>query len=132
MSKTLAQKMEYFYHLSNVYRNDYYGSTLNDLIPEDRNFYFTQAITKLEQYKKTYTVTAPNDKAEDMAILAMADALYFFANAQNGSGTVTSAAIGSVSVSYSGQNGVDLSPKAQERELLRCASQYLDIYRGVC
>ena len=46
-------------------------------------------------------------------------------------GPVSSASIGSVSVSYGGASGgVDLSQKGQAKELYRCASLYLDIYRG--
>ena len=90
-----------------------------------------QATAKLEHYKRIYTVTAPDEKAEKMAICAMIDALYFYATAQNGE-MVSSASIGSVSVNYNAPKAVDLSPKAQEKELFRCASLYLEIYRGVC
>ena len=89
-----------------------------------------QATAKLEHYKRIYTVTAPDEKAEKMAICAMIDALYFYATAQNGE-MVSSASIGSVSVNYNAPKTVDLSPKAQEKELFRCASLYLEIYRGV-
>ena len=68
------------------------------------------------------------------ALLAMAEALYSFDLLANGQGgPVQSASIGSVSVSYSGPAGqsLDLSPRGREKELYRCASQYLDIYRGV-
>lgn len=90
-----------------------------------------RAAAQLAQYKRIYTVTAPDENAEAMAVCAMADALAYFTAAQNGTGTVTSASIGSVSVSYGSPSAVDLSPKGQARELYRCASQYLDIYRGV-
>ena len=93
--------------------------------------YEARAAAQLAQYKRIYTVTAPDEKAEAMAVCAMADALAYFTAAQNGTGTVTSASIGSVSVSYGIPSAVDLSPKGQARELYRCASQYLDIYRGV-
>jgi hypothetical protein len=91
--------------------------------------YEARAAAQLAQYKRIYTVTAPDEKAEAMAVCAMADALAYFTAAQNGA--VTSASIGSVSVSYGSPSAVDLSPKGQARELYRCASQYLDIYRGV-
>ena len=85
----------------------------------------------LARYKRIYTVTAPDEQSEDMAVCAMADALAYFEAVQNGTGGVVSAAsIGSVSVSYSAGNDVDASPAAQERELYRCARLYLDIYRG--
>ena len=90
-----------------------------------------RAAEQLARYKRIYTVTAPDENAEAMAICAMADALAYFSAVQNGTGgVVASASIGSVSVSYAGAN-VDTSPKAQARELYRCACQYLDIYRGV-
>ena len=120
-------KVEHFTDYMSAYR----GTALCDVSTTDWLFFSSKAIEKLEHYKRIYTVTAPDEKAEKMAVCAMADALYFFANAQNGGSAVTSASVGSVSVSYASQSGVDLSPKAQEQELFRCASQYLDIYRGV-
>lgn len=87
---------------------------------------------QLARYKRIYTVTAPEQTSEDMAICAMADALAYYEAAQSGTGgPVSAASIGSVSVSYSGSaNDVDTSKAAQERELYRCAKLYLDIYRG--
>lgn len=104
--------------------------------PEEWDTFETQAVAQLKKYKRIYTVTVPEDEpnAEKMAVCAMADALAFFAAAQNGTGgPVSSASIGSVSVSYAGASGgaVDLSAKGQAQELYRCASLYLDIYRGV-
>lgn len=93
--------------------------------------YEAKAAAQLAYYKRIYTVTVPDENAEAMAVCAMADALAYFTAAQNGTGTVASASIGSVSVSYGSPSAVDLSPKGQSRELYRCASQYLDIYRGV-
>ena len=87
-----------------------------------------RAAEQLARYKRIYTVTAPEADSEDRAVCAMADALYYFETAQNG-GLVTSSSIGSVSSSVQSP-AVDLSPKAQARELYRCARQYLDIYRG--
>ena len=116
--------VEYSFY-SDVYR----GSS----IPEtDWVVFEARAAEHLVRFKRIYTVTAPNENAEAMAICAMADALAYFTAAQNGAGgAVTSASIGSVSVSYAGGASVDLSPKGQARELYRCASQYLEIYRGV-
>ena len=115
-----------FSFYSDVYR----GSS----IPEaEWQLYEKRAEEQLARYKRLYTVTAPDEKAEAMAICAMAEALAYFTAAQNGAGgTVASASIGSVSVSYAGaSSAVDLSPKGQAKELYRCASQYLEIYRGV-
>ena len=112
------------------YRDVYRGSS----IPEtDWALFEARAADQLARYKRIYTVTSPDENAEAMAICAMADALAYFTAAQNGAGgAVASASIGSVSVSYAGAAAaVDLSPKGQARELYRCASQYLEIYRGV-
>ena len=112
------------------YTNTYRGSS----IPEsDWPLFSARAEDQLARYKRIYIVTAPDENAEAMAICAMAEALAYFTAAQNGAGgAVASASIGSVSVSYAGAaSAVDLSPKGQTKELYRCASQYLEIYRGV-
>lgn len=110
------------------YQRVYGGSSLS---PADWATFGKRAEEQLRRYKRIYTVTAPEEDSEGLAVCAMADALAYFSDAQNGSGgAVSSASIGSVSVSYGGQT-VDYSPKAQERELMRCARLYLDIYRGV-
>lgn len=102
--------------------------------PEEWPLFEARATEQLARYKRIYTVTAPEENSEAMAVCAMADALAYFTAAQNGAGgVVSSTSIGSISVSYgSAQNAVDLSAKGQARELLRCAKMYLDIYRGVC
>lgn len=111
------------------YTDTYKGASIQ---PLDWDLFEKQAASQLEKYKRIYTVTAPEEHSEAMAVCAMADALAYFTAAQNGAaGAVNSASIGSVSVSYSSASGVDLSPKGQERELYRCACQHLDIYRGV-
>ena len=110
------------------YKETYRGSSIPG--PEWEIFE-ARAADQLRRFKRIYTVTAPDENAESKAICAMADALAYFTAAQNGSGgAITSASVGSVSVSYAGAT-VDLSPKAQVRELYRCASQYLEICRGV-
>lgn len=113
------------------YRAAYGGSSLT---ADEWCEFGKRAAEQLARYKRIYTVTAPEDDAESMAICAMADALAYFTAAQNGTGgAVSSASIGSVSISYgNAANAVDLSTKGQARELLRCARLYLDIYRGVC
>lgn len=95
-----------------------------------------RAAAQLARYKRIYTVTAPDEDpdAESMAICAMADAMQSFDLLLNGEcGPVSGVGIGSVSVSYAapGSNSLDVSAKGQARELYRCASLYLDIYRGV-
>ena len=111
------------------YAGTYRGSSITDA---EWPLYEARAADQLKRYKRIYTVTAPDENAEAMAVCAMADTLAYFVAAQNGTGgAVSAASIGSVSVSYGGGTTVDLSPKAQEKELYRCACQYLDIYRGV-
>ena len=112
------------------YTNNYKGSSIPEV---DFPVFAQRAQEQLNRYKRIYTVTAPEETSEAMAVCAMADALAYFTAAQNGTGgAISSASIGSVSVSYgSAEAAVDLSPKAQEKELYRCACLYLDIYRGV-
>lgn len=90
-----------------------------------------RAQAQLDRYKRIYQVTVPegSEKAEDKAVCAMADALYYFDTAAAGelSGSVS---VGSVSTSRGQGTIPDLSQKAQEKELYRCARLYLDIYRG--
>ena len=110
-----------------VYVNDYLGGS----IPEkEYGFFERRAQEQLELYKRIYAVEAPSAKAEELAVCAMADVIYSIAGAQNGAGAVSSATIGSVSVSYGGAASVDLSRKGQARELYDAACRYLDIYRG--
>lgn len=87
------------------------------------------ATAVLERYKRIYTVTAPNENSEKMALCAMADAIYYFATVQSG-GLASSVSVGSVSCSRT-QTQPDISPAAQSRELYRCAGLYLEIFRGV-
>lgn len=111
------------------YRDTYQGSSISDV---EWPVFEARAADQLNRYKRTYTVTAPEESSEAMAVCAMAEALAYFTAAQNGMGAVASASIGSVSVSYGNSaTSVDLSPKGQAKELYRCATQYLEFYRGV-
>lgn len=89
-----------------------------------------RAAEQLAQYKRIYTVTPPEETSEAMAVCAMADVLAYIVAAQNGTGAVASASVGSVSVSYASPTGMDLSRKGQARELYQAACRHLDIYRG--
>lgn len=107
------------------YRTAYRGSS----IPEGEFPRLSRrAGEQLERYRRVYRVTAPEKDSEDLALCAMADALYYFETAANG-GLTTGSSIGSVSSSAQAP-AVDVSPRAQARELYRCAALYLDIYRG--
>jgi hypothetical protein len=89
------------------------------------------SIMAVDDGQGNVTVVAPQVVCEAMAVCAMADALAYFTAVQNGTGAVASASIGSVSVSYGNATNVDISPKGQAKELYRCASLYLEFYRGV-
>ena len=107
----------------------YHGASISS--PDEWYTYESRAAAKLARYKRIYTVSAPDENAEAMAICAMADAMYSFDLIANGDGgPVQSASIGSVSASYGSTNSVDISQKSQAKELYRCACLYLDIYRG--
>ena len=112
-------------------RSRYNGGSIPD---DEWADYETRAMAQLNRYKRIYTVKVPQDEpdAEKMAVCAMADAMHSFDLIANGEGgPVQSASIGSVSVSYGSTDAVDVSPAGQAKELYRCASLYLDIYRGV-
>lgn len=112
------------------YLTEYCGGSIAH---EDWPMYERRAADQLARYKRLYTVAALTPDAEEMAVCAMADALYSFDLIANGEGgAVQSASIGSVSVSYGNTGGqsVDISPRGQAKELYRCACRYLDIYRG--
>lgn len=113
------------------YTDIYHGCSITE---QDFPLMVSQAQAKLDQYKRKYTVTAPEETSEAMAVCAMADTLAYFIALQNGAAPVVSAAIGSVSVSYrsAGSSTAETSGlRSQERELYSSACQYLDIYRGV-
>ena len=85
----------------------------------------------LQRFQRIYRVSIPGEDSLKMAICAMAEAIAYFDAAQNGEGGLRYAKVGSVSVSGKGiYSQVDISAAAQEKELYRTASRYLDIYRG--
>ena len=108
-----------------VYRDGYLGVS----IPEaEWPGFAKRAVDYVEKLKRAYQVSGD----EEMAACAVADAMYFFVCAQNGSGgAVYYTSVGTVSMSGKGIfSQIDLSPQGQERELYRCAATYLEIYRG--
>lgn len=134
------------------YKSSYHGSSISE---SEWPMLEARAADQLAYYRRIYSVTARETVGFDdsgnvtihsdvihitnendnvvisvpvpfaMAICAMADVYAAIAAAQ----TVSSASIGSVSVSY-GQSGMDLSPRGQSRELYNAACRYLQIYRG--
>ena len=107
------------------YKMVYGGGSISE---EDWLWYESRARDQLSRYKRIYTVKASDENSEAFAVCAIAEAMHSFDAIANG-GAVQSASIGSVSTSYSTAQ-IDISPKAQSKELYRCACLYLDIYRG--
>ena len=100
------------------YADQYLGS----VIPENE---FPQAAQRamdaLERYKRIYRVTSSGEVSENMALCAMAEAVYTASKRSTG---VSAATVGKVSVQYDKTESLD-------RQLLRKAAIYLDIKRGV-
>lgn len=93
-----------------------------------------EASATLARYKRMYTITEPAgaQDAEKMAVCSMAEALVFNARAEAGQGgAVSSASIGSVSVSYAGTSSVDMTEKGKAKRVYNAMVLYLDVYRGV-
>ena len=106
----------------NFYVNQYKGN----LIPQDAlEAALAQAQRALDRMKRIYRVRPAVEDGEDLALCAMADALYA-AGSRNP--CVSAAAVGSVSVRYEDAAG---TRKALTQTLYDCAQRYLDVYRGV-
>lgn len=118
--------VEYAFYIS-----AYHGGAISE---EEWPDVEARAADQLRRYKRLYTVTAPEEDAESMAICAMAEALHNIDLIVSGeAGAVQSASIGSVSTTYgsAAAAAVDVSEKGQAKALYRAACLYLDIYRGV-
>jgi hypothetical protein len=94
--------------------------------------FLARAEDQLRLFEQVFTVTEFVENGRKLALCAMAEALSYFEAAQNGTGGLRYASVGTVSVSGKGiYQSMDISPAAQAKELYRCASTYLNIYRGV-
>ena len=110
------------------YSRIYCGSALSE---QDFLEYWNRAMDKLACYLRTYQVRC-SEELFKMASCAMAEVLAYYDDARNGQGGMRYASVGTVSVSGKGiYRSLDISPAAQNKELYRCASTYLNIYRGV-
>ena len=110
------------------YLNTYCGTALE---AEEFPYFLARAEDKLSCYERAYRVTG-DENMRKMALCAMAEIIGYFDAAQNGQGGLRYASVGTVSVSCKGiYSQVDISPKAQEKELYRAACRYLSIYRGI-
>ena len=113
------------------YKSTYHGGSIP---AEEWPALEREAAAQLARYKRIYTVATSETRGEDMAVCAMAEALYNAQLVANGEGgAVQSASIGSVSVGYgsAAAQAVDVTPAGVARALWEAASLYLDIYRGV-
>ena len=109
------------------YVNQYGGSCLAQ---EEFSELAARAEDRLRRYERDFRVTGTEEQRK-MALCAMAETLGYFDAARNGVGGLRYASVGTVSVSGKGvYESLDISPKAEERELYRCAGEYLEIYRG--
>ena len=109
------------------YKEQYHGSVLE---AEE----FPEVLARAEDYlgglSRRYRVEGSKTD-RSMALCAMAEAMAYFDGARNGQGGLRYASVGTVSMSGKGvYSAVDISPAAQERELIRAAERYLTIYRG--
>lgn len=113
--------------MEQFYRQVYGGTAISS---EELPQLMARAGDYLAQYKRAYRVTG-SETDQKKAICAMAEAIAYFEAAQNGLGGLRYASVGTVSVSGKGiYSQLDISPKAMEQELLRCARRYLEVYRG--
>ena len=110
------------------YRNEYRGTAIEQ---GDFPELIRRAGDQLAMYRRSYRVEGAETEAK-MALCAMAEVIGYFDAAQNGEGGLRYASVGTVSISGRGiYSQVDISPKAQERELFRAAGRYIRIYRGI-
>ncbi len=112
-----------------IFYTDIYGGQLEG---QELCLYLRRAQETLARFERMFTVTEAVPNGRKLAICAMADAMAYFTAAQNGQGGLRYASVGTVSISGKGiYSAMDITPKAQEQELLRCARTYLELYRGV-
>ena len=102
------------------YVNRYGGSALTATeFPE----MLARAEDRLRRYQRQFRVSG-SEEDRKMALCAMAECLAWFDAARNGEGGLRYASVGTVSVSGKGvYASLDISPKAEERELYRCAGE---------
>lgn len=106
----------------------YQGVYLGESIPFESWALFAQrAGEDLERLSCALTLTPQAENAQDMAVCAMADALYYFDQAANQRQT-SAVTIGAVSAQTTAP-AVDITPKAQQAELLRCVRRYFTVER---
>lgn len=112
------------------YVDEYHGGAVSS---EEWPAAEREAQAELARLQRICTVTAPTENSLSFAICAAAEVLtqQARASASNESGPVSSASIGSVSVSYGHSTDRASAHTADRRELMDAFTMYLDIYTGV-
>lgn len=121
------------------YRETYGGSAIAE---DEWDGYAAKSVAYLSRLDAMSVVTPYGDDGEcawSMAVCAVAEEYHNLDVAANGGAdlpgaSVSSASVGSVSVSYDPTFGgaIDLSPAGRERALHDAASLYLHVYLGLC
>lgn len=125
----MADQVTYAY-----YTDTYCGSAIEQ---SDWNGYEARSRAQLSKFYAQFKLTAYDgdaDAAEKNAICAMADKIQGFDLMANGQGAgVSSASIGSVSVSYGSAyvDAQDLTDEGQEKSLLKCVQLYFNVFAGL-
>ena len=100
----------------NFYSETYCGS----LIPADAwDAVCRDAEAQMNRYERIYHVSYPQTGSRNMAVCAMAEALYEFAQLQDAGGAVQSVSVGNVSENRAAVAAPDTSAAAQAAELYR-------------
>ena len=93
-----------------------------------------EARATVARYQRIYTVTEPEPDALKMGVCAVAEVLVDHAHADNvqSDGAISSASIGSVSVSYATPSSTERmeSRKRLKKECYDAFRQFCDVYRG--
>lgn len=108
--------------------SDVYGGS--SIPAEEWHLLVNTAEAQMSRYERIYTVCYETDTARPMAVCAIADAMYAYAQLDAGNGAIQSVSIGSVSESHTAAPTPDTSPAARAAEYYRCAQLYATIYRG--
>lgn len=97
----------------NFYSETYCGS----LIPADAwDAVCRDAEAQMNRYERIYHVSYPQTGSRNMAVCAMAEALYEFAQLQDAGGAVQSVSVGNVSENRAAVAAPDTSAAAQAAE----------------
>ena len=113
------------------YVDTYQGGSIS---PEEWPAAEREARATVARYQRIYTVTEPEPNSLQMAVCAVAEVLVEHAHADSiqEDGAISSASIGSVSVSYATPSSTERteSRKSLKKDCYEAARLHIDIYRG--